>query len=581
MVLGISIGGLMTGSISLADQASGIVSRVGTGIGLVGGPITTDGNISLANTSVTPGSYSFPAITVDQQGRLTSVTERDDSSLGLYGTTNQVSVACSGICIFSLPSTVVAPGSIAATSTLQGAPVYNTDVTGGHNTVYGPSSGTNIATGATYNSIFGPSAGNGITTTSYNIAVGDGTLGGPGAIGNVAIGHQAGRLSQCDGWCTFVGYEAGWNAIAPPSSGGFTAVGNTALWSATNCSLCTALGDRTLPAYTENTGVITAVGASAGLSLKTGNANTYVGAQAALWTVTDTQSTVVGTFAMQNFICSSNNVAVGYGALYGGGTACGAANTAVGSKAMYNAINATFNVAVGNSAALAMVQSQYVTCIGYAACFSLPINGSQAVIIGGFASPTDDGGSTTCLGYATSCAFRGTSVGYQASNTGQKSTVVGALAKDNGNGLCGAFGFQAACTASNQGNYNFLTNIFQGSATAIAGFSSSGNITFTPGSNAAAGSGATAVCASGLLCDIFSGTVTFAAGTSVSTTGILLTILMSTTRAKAPNCVVSITGGTTYLAPSWSTTTSTVAVSVGVAVSSSATYTVSYVCGGI
>ncbi|MBL7798473.1 MAG: tail fiber domain-containing protein [Saprospiraceae bacterium] len=57
---------------------SGTVSQVNTGAGLTGGPITTTGTISLANSPVTPGVYGspteIPVVTVDQYGRVTNVS---------------------------------------------------------------------------------------------------------------------------------------------------------------------------------------------------------------------------------------------------------------------------------------------------------------------------------------------------------------------------------------------------------------------------------------------------------------------------------------------------------------------------
>ncbi len=55
----------------------GTVTQINTGTGLAGGPISTSGTISLSNSGVTPGIYGsstqIPVITVDPQGRVTSV----------------------------------------------------------------------------------------------------------------------------------------------------------------------------------------------------------------------------------------------------------------------------------------------------------------------------------------------------------------------------------------------------------------------------------------------------------------------------------------------------------------------------
>jgi parallel beta-helix repeat protein len=58
----------------ISAPADGTVKQVNTGTGLTGGPITSTGTVSLANTAVTAGSYTFASITVDAQGRITAAS---------------------------------------------------------------------------------------------------------------------------------------------------------------------------------------------------------------------------------------------------------------------------------------------------------------------------------------------------------------------------------------------------------------------------------------------------------------------------------------------------------------------------
>ena len=99
---------------------NGTVTNVATGTGLTGGPITTTGTISLANTSVTAGTYgdanNVPQIVVDAQGRITSA-----GNVAIY-TAGGVTNVATGTGLTGGPITTT--GTISLANTAVGAGSY-------------------------------------------------------------------------------------------------------------------------------------------------------------------------------------------------------------------------------------------------------------------------------------------------------------------------------------------------------------------------------------------------------------------------------------------------------------------------
>ena len=162
-----------------ATGGGGTVTNIATGTGLTGGPITTTGTLSIANTGVVAGSYggstAIPVVTVNAQGQITNVTT---ASVG-GGTVTSVNVSGGTTGLTTSGGPVTTAGTITLGGTLGvGA--------GGTGLVTAPTNGQLLIGNGTNYTLSTLTAGSGISITNAAGGITITSTGGGGSVTSVA-----------------------------------------------------------------------------------------------------------------------------------------------------------------------------------------------------------------------------------------------------------------------------------------------------------------------------------------------------------------------------------------------------------